>query len=283
MSYVLLLHRAPLSAGVSSKAKPLRKLEVNEVVALLGAPVKDTEIDVQREGGNIFKVKKERSWWQQPLGHCEREILQLLLRTLAHGWPMIREISQDVARDLDELRVDWLLGDDVWGPRIGEDTDRRLLIGELVEVKSAMQEQSGLKRFRCKALKDGASGWATVIDMVPQSGHGYLELVLFLESANRRHFGREEAREVAKRAIQCGALWAGERQRRDIIAPGGEWREFLLYSAQDTSPSTANPEVLAAFPKTCQLLETLLPGAVAMAKIGAARSPSAVAGTKMGY
>ena len=32
----------------------------------------------------------------------------------------------------------------------------------------------------------------------------------------------------------------------DIIAPGGEWREFLLYSAQDTSPSTANPEALGA-------------------------------------
>lgn len=163
-----------------------------------------------------------------------------------------------------------------------------------------------------------------VIDMVPESGHGYLELVLFLESANRR----AEAREVARRAIDSGALWADEWQRcpifvkgltsrawwsredfpwvdqlegafpeikaevkgllneqgmprswlrvgqerasqdGDIIAPGGEWREFLLYSAQDTSPSTANPEVLQAFPKTCQLLESLLPTAVAMAKIG---------------
>ena len=27
--------------------------------------------------------------------------------------------------------------------------------------------------------------WSEVIDMVPESGHGYLELVLFLESANR--------------------------------------------------------------------------------------------------
>jgi len=57
-------------------------------------------------------------------------------------------------------------------------------------------------------------------------------------------------------------------QDGDIVAPGGEWREFLLYSAQDQSKSTANPEVLKLFPKTCELLESLLPGAVAMAKIG---------------
>ena len=28
--------------------------------------------------------------------------------------------SEAVAHGLDELRVDWLLGDPVWGPRIGE-------------------------------------------------------------------------------------------------------------------------------------------------------------------
>ena len=28
------------------------------------------------------------------------------------------------------------------------------------------------------------------------------------------------------------------------MAPGGEWREFLLYSAQDQSKSTANPEAV---------------------------------------
>ncbi|CAE6939839.1 ASPH [Symbiodinium sp. CCMP2456] len=168
-----------------------------------------------------------------------------------------------------------------------------------------------------------------VIEAEPASGHGYLELVLFLESAGRR----EEARRVACQAVKAGAIWADEWQRPpifvrgltsqpwwtredfpwaadlegaypsikaemlelfgergdhggkmpqswvrvgderasqdgDIVAPGGEWREFLLYSAQDQSKSTANPEVLKLFPKTCELLESLLPGAVAMAKIG---------------
>jgi len=45
----------------------------------------------------------------------------------------------------------------------------------------------------------------------------------------------------------------------DIIAPGGEWREFLLYSAQDTSPSTANPEAgglwYGQFPALVELVE----------------------------
>ena len=34
------------------------------------------------------------------------------------------------------------------------------------------------------------------------------------------------------------------RSLGDIVAPGGEWREFLLYSAQDQSKSTANPEAV---------------------------------------
>eukprot|EP00435_Cladocopium_sp_Y103_P047166 s650_g13.t1 len=36
-----------------------------------------------------------------------------------------------------------------------------------------MQEQSGMKRFRCTALKDGASGWATVVN---SQGTVYLEV-----------------------------------------------------------------------------------------------------------
>ncbi|CAK9099782.1 unnamed protein product [Durusdinium trenchii] len=180
------------------------------------------------------------------------------------------------------------------------------------------------KLYHAGRHQEAESCYYKVLDMLPESGHGYLELVLFLESTGRR----EEAREVAQRAIERGALWANEWQRcpifvsgltskpwwsreefpwanelegafpeikaevegllsgtgmpkswlpvgqerasqdGDIIAPGGEWREFLLYSAQDQSPATANPEVLKAFPKTCELLENLLPGAVAMAKFG---------------
>ena len=56
-----------------------------------------------------------------------------------------------------------------------------------------------------------------VIDLAPDSGHGYLELVLFLESAGRR----EEARQVARQAIERHALWADEWQRCPIYVKGG--------------------------------------------------------------
>ena len=42
----------------------------------------------------------------------------------------------------------------------------------------------------------------------------------------------------------CSFASADRRSLGDIVAPGGEWREFLLYSAQDQSKSTANPEAV---------------------------------------
>lgn len=153
------VNKTTLTDGVSSKSSVVRKLEVNEVLMLQSVPCKDSEIDVLRvkvqalndgaegwvtmsgnqgteylkEGGNIFKVKKET----------------LLTEDL--------DITAGAKEKASQLK----------------DTDRRLLIGELVEVKSPMQEQSGMKRFRCTALKDGASGWATVVN---SQGTVYLEV-----------------------------------------------------------------------------------------------------------
>jgi len=51
-----------------------------------------------------------------------------------------------------------------------------------------------------------------------------------------------------------------------IVAPGGSWREFRIYSAElDEEP---DPDIAKYLRKTCNLLETLLPGAVSMAKLG---------------
>jgi hypothetical protein len=49
-------------------------------------------------------------------------VLDVLLAALSQDWPMIRADSEHLARSigLDELRVDWLLGDPDWGPRVGE-------------------------------------------------------------------------------------------------------------------------------------------------------------------
>ena len=63
-------------------------------------------------------LKKGHGVWE-PLPHA---ILETLLRSLSEDWEAIRGDSERLAQEigLDELRVDWLLGDGHWGPRIGE-------------------------------------------------------------------------------------------------------------------------------------------------------------------
>ena len=48
--------------------------------------------------------------------------LELLCAALRQDWPRIRTVSERLVRraGVDELRVDWLLGDDHWGARVGE-------------------------------------------------------------------------------------------------------------------------------------------------------------------
>merc|ERR1712039_171379 len=48
--------------------------------------------------------------------------LETLQNALRGHWTTIRRDSEKLARSigLDELRVDWLLGDTEWGPRVGE-------------------------------------------------------------------------------------------------------------------------------------------------------------------
>lgn len=166
----------------------------------------------------------------------------------------------------------------------------------------------------------------------PEFKEAYLEQMLFLEAQGRR----EEARNVATRAIAQGVHWVNPWQRppiftrgliskawwdhsdfpwadeleaatptikaemqrlvsakgsrvafglaggvpgswtrvgdaraqsdASIIAPGGEWREFVIYGAESQGK---DPDVATFLPRTCELLERLLPGAVSMARIGA--------------
>merc|ERR1711904_591499 len=48
--------------------------------------------------------------------------IDTLRAALQSHWHWIRRVSEEIVRSasLDELRVDWLLGDETWGPRIGE-------------------------------------------------------------------------------------------------------------------------------------------------------------------
>merc|ERR1719158_2762581 len=86
---------------------------------------------VTRAGG----IQVWDQWDLRSLGHtrCKKmdqfygrglagDTLNMLRRALAQSWPDISAVSARIASagKLDELRVDWLLGDAVWGPRIGE-------------------------------------------------------------------------------------------------------------------------------------------------------------------
>ncbi|CAJ1386966.1 unnamed protein product [Effrenium voratum] len=70
--------------------------------------------------------------------------------------------------------------------------------------------------YRAGRHQEAEAYYYQVLDSAPLCGHGYLELVLFLESSGRR----EEARAVARRAIHAGALWADEWQRCPIFVKG---------------------------------------------------------------
>ena len=54
--------------------------------------------------------------------HPPKELLSRLQDVLRSSWPFIRDSSERICRTagLDELRVDWLLGDTTWGARVGE-------------------------------------------------------------------------------------------------------------------------------------------------------------------
>ena len=54
--------------------------------------------------------------------HPSTKLLNKLQEVLRSSWPFIRDASERICQTagLDELRVDWLLGDDTWGPRVGE-------------------------------------------------------------------------------------------------------------------------------------------------------------------
>ena len=61
--------------------------------------------------------------WKKTYGvELPARAAKTLLRVLQTDWHHIVAVSARLARNagLDELRVDWLVGDDKWGSRIGE-------------------------------------------------------------------------------------------------------------------------------------------------------------------
>ena len=63
-----------------------------------------------------------RKWKKMYGAELPAHAAETLFRVLQTDWHHIAAVSARLARNagLDELRVDWLVGDDKWGSRIGE-------------------------------------------------------------------------------------------------------------------------------------------------------------------
>lgn len=77
------------------------------------------------------------------------KVLQTLQEALQHDWASVRNSSEHVARSvgLDELRVDWYLGDRKWGPRIGELTYMGTFALETLHVSSRLARAFAIAHF----------------------------------------------------------------------------------------------------------------------------------------
>ncbi|CAE7470178.1 ycf3 [Symbiodinium natans] len=128
--YALMADMADVDVSMGARNKLMRPLEL-KVQVLFGVAVGGclhshpmalwvlSSGAVQLWDPNLPGLLKKGHGVWEPLPHA---ILETLLRSLSEDWEAIRGDSERLAQEigLDELRVDWLLGDGHWGPRIGE-------------------------------------------------------------------------------------------------------------------------------------------------------------------
>mmetsp|Transcript_33066 Transcript_33066/g.53190 ORF Transcript_33066/g.53190 Transcript_33066/m.53190 type:complete len:982 (+) Transcript_33066:82-3027(+) len=141
-----------ITDGVSIKdSKPLRKLEVGEVIELLGQPVAEGDVDIMRVKGRAMKDDAEG--FVTISGNQGTVFLQ-------DGGNIFKVVKETILTESFELEAD-----SKEATQKLQDTTRKLRPGELVEVQAwpKKEEKSALTRMQCKALSDGSVGWATVV------------------------------------------------------------------------------------------------------------------------
>jgi len=140
--------------------KSLRRLEVGEVVELLQGPSKDDSSGVERVNAKATKDGIE-GWITLASNHGTA--------FLEEGGAKYKVVKETILTSSFELDFDDA------STRKLKDTTRKLVVGELVEVREfpKKEEKSGLMRMRCKASKDGAQGWVTTVG---NSGVVFLEM-----------------------------------------------------------------------------------------------------------
>merc|ERR1712232_929905 len=146
------------------EAKPIRRLEVNEVCYVIEGPVKDESADVMRS--LVRAMKDEAEGWVTPVGNQGTEFLKE-----TEGGLVMKVMKETILTASFEICGD--AGKEQF--RKLKDTTRKLKPGEQVEVLQWMKkdESSGLMRAKVKTKVGNHVGWATAVG---QTGAPFLEL-----------------------------------------------------------------------------------------------------------
>merc|ERR1712019_172544 len=145
-------------------AKPVRRIEANEVCELVEGPVKEAEVDVERV--HVKMLKDDVTGWVTPVGNQGT----VFLEEMKEGVTM-KVVKETILTSSFSLSGDAAKEQN----RKVKDTTRKLKEGELLEVRQWMmkEETSGLMRTKVKTKTGGHVGWATAIG---NSGARFLEL-----------------------------------------------------------------------------------------------------------
>eukprot|EP00747_Dinoflagellata_sp_TGD_P119452 gnl/TRDRNA2_/TRDRNA2_173013_c4_seq1.p1 gnl/TRDRNA2_/TRDRNA2_173013_c4~~gnl/TRDRNA2_/TRDRNA2_173013_c4_seq1.p1 ORF type:complete len:1141 (-),score=427.86 gnl/TRDRNA2_/TRDRNA2_173013_c4_seq1:209-3562(-) len=138
------------------ESKVLRRLEIGEVVEVLGGEVKEEEAGVMRL--EIKAMKDDVQGFVTPKGNQGTPYLK-------DGGNIFKVVKETILTD------DFELGADKESTRKLKDTTRKLKVGELLEAREwpKKEEKTGLTRMKVKAKSDGASGWATTTGVASQA------------------------------------------------------------------------------------------------------------------
>jgi len=134
-----------LTDGLSIKdSKSIRRLEVGEVVEVLGTPEAEGEVDVKRV--TVKATKDDAEGWATVSGNQGTVFLQ-------EGGGLYRVVKETIITGSFDLQDST------------KDMPRKLKPGELVEVRvwPRKEEKTGLLRMKCKAKSDGVTGWVTSV------------------------------------------------------------------------------------------------------------------------
>lgn len=157
--YMKVTRDTVMTGGLSIKtSKPKRRLEVGEIVELLGHPTSEGALEsIMR--AECRAMSDSMQGWVTLSGNAGSSFLEAIT-------PVYKVVKQTIMTDTFE--------------EVSEETSkedaRKLNIGEEVEVLTwpMKEEQSGFQRLKCRTKPDSLVGWVTVVG---DAGTKFLETV----------------------------------------------------------------------------------------------------------